>query len=222
MKEITMKRILAIACAFLLAGAAGLSSQAQIEPLAAGLSYKDATTIQAPVDFVRAYEAVNADGSANAVIEIPAGSIQKWEVSAKTGVLAWEIKNGKPRLIDYSAYPANYGMIAKTLANDGDTLDVLVLGPMIPRGTVVKARVIGIMKFDDSGKRDDKLIAVVDNTNFASITDIAELDAKYPGVTEILDTWFYNYKGPGQMIFKGFGDAAQGKASLAEAAKSFK
>ena len=74
---------------------------------------------------------------------IPVGSVQKWEVSAKTGVLSWEIKNGKLRLIDYFAYPGNYGMIAKTMADDGDTLDVNVLGPTMARGSVAKVRIIG-------------------------------------------------------------------------------
>jgi inorganic pyrophosphatase len=182
---------------------------------------KDAATIAAPKDFVKGWEATNADGSVNAVVEIPAGSVQKWEVSSKTGVLAWEIKNGKPRIISYLAYPGNYGMVCKILAGDGDTLDILILGPMIPRGTVVPVKVIGAMKFDDSGKSDDKLIAVAADTVFAGIGSMAELNAKFHGASEILETWFYNYKGAGSMIFQGFVEASDAKALVDTAAKAF-
>lgn len=78
------------------------------------------------------------------------------------------------------------------------------------------------MKFDDSGKQDDKLIAVIPDNGFGSVSSLAELNAKYNGVTGILETWFYNYKGPGAMLFKGFGDAAEARSILDAAAKGFK
>jgi inorganic pyrophosphatase len=50
----------------------------------------------------------NPDGSVNALIEIPAGTNAKWEVNEE-GVLEWEMKDGKPRVVRYLAYPGSYG-----------------------------------------------------------------------------------------------------------------
>jgi len=90
------------------------------------------------------------------VIEIPMGSNVKYELDKKTGLL-------KLDRVLYSAvhYPANYGFIPQTLAEDDDPLDVLVLcqDPVDPL-TLVNARPIGLMTMIDSGKRDHKVLAV--------------------------------------------------------------
>jgi len=91
-----------------------------------------------------------------AVIEIPMGSSVKYELDKETGLLRLD------RIL-YSAvyYPANYGFIPQTLAEDDDPLDVLVLcqEPVAPL-TLVTARAIGLMTMIDSGKRDHKVLAV--------------------------------------------------------------
>ena len=91
-----------------------------------------------------------------AVVEIPAGSSVKYELDKETGLI-------KLDRILYSAvyYPANYGFIPQTLAEDDDPLDVLVLcqEPVDPL-TLVDARAIGLMTMVDSGKRDHKIISV--------------------------------------------------------------
>jgi inorganic pyrophosphatase len=91
-----------------------------------------------------------------AVIEIPLGSSVKYELDKPTGLI-------KVDRILYSAvyYPANYGFIPQTLAEDDDPLDVLVLcqESVVPL-TVMKARAIGLMTMIDQGKRDHKVIAV--------------------------------------------------------------
>src|ERR687895_2059718 len=90
------------------------------------------------------------------VIEIPKGSKNKYELDKETGMLRLD------RIL-YSAvyYPANYGFIPQTLAEDDDPLDVLVLcqEPVAPL-TLVKARAIGLMTMLDSGKQDHKVLAV--------------------------------------------------------------
>jgi inorganic pyrophosphatase len=90
------------------------------------------------------------------VIEIPMGSSVKYELDKETGLL-------KLDRILYSAvyYPANYGFIPQTLAEDDDPLDVLVLcqEPVAPL-TLVHSRAIGLMTMIDSGKRDHKVLAV--------------------------------------------------------------
>ena len=91
-----------------------------------------------------------------AVIEIGMGSSVKYELDKETGMLRLD------RIL-YSAvfYPANYGFIPQTLAEDDDPLDVLVLcqEPVVPL-TLIYARAIGLMTMIDSGKRDHKIISV--------------------------------------------------------------
>ena len=90
----------------------------------------------------------------NAVIEIPFGSSVKYELDKSSGMI-------KLDRILYSAvyYPANYGFIPQTLAEDGDPLDVLVFcqEPVVPL-TIIQARTVGLMTMMDSGKRDHKII----------------------------------------------------------------
>ena len=92
----------------------------------------------------------------SAVIEIPLGSNVKYELDKPTGLI-------KVDRILYSAvyYPANYGFIPQTLAEDDDPLDVLVLcqESVVPL-TVMQARAIGLMTMTDMGKTDHKIIAV--------------------------------------------------------------
>jgi inorganic pyrophosphatase len=94
----------------------------------------------------------NLPGEFHVVIEIPMGSSVKYELDKRTGLL-------KLDRVLYSAvyYPANYGFIPQTLAQDDDPLDVLVLcqEPVVPL-TLVKARAIGLMTMIDSGKKDHK------------------------------------------------------------------
>ena len=92
----------------------------------------------------------------NSVIEIPLGSNIKYELDKGSGLIRMD------RVL-YSAvfYPANYGFIPRTLAEDHDPLDVLVLCqyPVVPL-TVMHARAIGLMTMIDSGEQDHKVIAV--------------------------------------------------------------
>ena len=157
------------------------------------------------------YEPINYDGSINALIEIPAGTLKKWEFNKVSGLIELEIINNKPRIIDYLGYPANYGMIPKTLlakknGGDGDPLDIIVIGPPQEKGSVVKCKIIGVLHLIDNLEKDDKLIAVLHNSTLNNINGIKELDANYNGILEILDLWFTNYKGSDEIISKGFGD----------------
>ena len=90
------------------------------------------------------------------VIEIPFGSSVKYELDKASGLI-------KLDRILYSAvyYPANYGFIPQTLAEDDDPLDVLVLcqETVVPL-TIIHARTIGLMTMIDAGKQDHKIIAI--------------------------------------------------------------
>ncbi len=107
-----------------------------------------------------------------AVIEIPKGSKCKYELDKFTGLLSLD------RVLYTSThYPANYGFIPRTYADDGDPLDVLVLGgePIYPL-TLVRVYPIGVMRMIDGGAIDDKIIAIAHNDpNYNDIRSIEEL-----------------------------------------------
>jgi inorganic pyrophosphatase len=157
------------------------------------------------------FAATNADGTVNAVIEIPAGDNRKWETDTATGRIFWELKDGAPRYVKYVGYAGNYGMVPRTLGGDGDPLDVITLGRMQARGTVTSARIVGVMRMIDGGDPDDKLIAVLPGTVLEG-KSLADLDAM--GITAILKTWFESYKGPGAIQVDGFGTADEAAAVL--------
>ena len=107
-----------------------------------------------------------------AVIEIPKGSTNKYELDKETGLLRLD------RVL-YSAvhYPADYGFIPRTFCDDGDPLDALVLGqePVYPL-TIVEARAIGVMRMRDEKGIDDKIVAVsVYDPAYAHLTDKKQL-----------------------------------------------
>ncbi len=187
----------------------------------------DPYTIKGEHNYLTGYEAVFEDGDINVVIEIPTGSVEKWEVEKTSGTLKWEFVDGKPREVKYLGYPGNYGMIPKTLlpkelGGDGDPLDVIVLGPAVERGSVIKSKVIGVLQLLDRGEQDDKLIAVLEDTPFYEVNSLEELDANFNGVSEIVKLWFANYKGPGKMEPKGFADEKVAREILNTAVAAYK
>jgi inorganic pyrophosphatase len=123
-----------------------------------------------------------------AVVEIPMGSSVKYELDKETGLLRVD------RVL-YSAvyYPANYGFIPQTLAEDDDPLDVLVLcQESVAPLTLVSARSIGLMTMVDSGKRDHKVLAVaIDDPEY---NDIVEAAALPPHRLSMLRRFFQDYK----------------------------
>jgi len=122
------------------------------------------------------------------VIEIPKGSTNKYELDKGTGLLRLD------RTL-YSAvhYPADYGFIPRTYCDDGDPLDVLVLGsePVFPL-TIVEARAIGVMRMRDEKGGDDKIVAVsVRDPAFADYIDKAQLPSH---VLRQVKRFFEDYK----------------------------
>ena len=124
----------------------------------------------------------------HALIEIPLGSKNKYELDKATGRILLD------RVL-YAAmiYPAEYGIIENTLAPDGDPLDILVIcsEPTFP-GCIVPARVLGYLSMVDNGKVDYKLISVVDcDPRYA---DVQELEDLSPFVLKEIANFFANYK----------------------------
>ncbi len=124
----------------------------------------------------------------DALIEIPLGSKNKYELDKETGRIRLD------RVL-YAAmiYPAEYGVIENTLAPDGDALDILVIcsDPTFP-GCIVPARVLGYLDMLDGGKLDYKLISVVDcDPRYASVQNLSDLN---PFVLKEIANFFANYK----------------------------
>jgi len=107
-----------------------------------------------------------------AVIEISKGGKNKYELDKETGMLKLDRV-----LFTSTHYPANYGFIPRTYANDNDPLDVLVLcsEEILPM-TIVECSPIGVLIMEDGGSRDEKIIAVpVNDPNYNCYKDIDEL-----------------------------------------------
>ncbi len=122
------------------------------------------------------------------VVEIPFGSSVKYELDKVSGLI-------KLDRVLYSAvyYPANYGFIPQTLAEDDDPLDVLVLcqESVVPL-TIIHARAIGLMTMIDSGKKDHKIIAVATkDPEFNDYREAAEMPAHR---SLMLRRFFQDYK----------------------------
>jgi inorganic pyrophosphatase len=189
------------------------------------------SVIRGEKNYWSGYDPINRDGTYNVVIEIPAGTTAKYETSKETGMLELEQKNGAPRFVQYLGYPVNYGAIPRSVllkskGGDGDSVDVLALGPAVPRGSVVRGRVIGVLSLVDTGETDDKAVIVMENSPFAKVKSIADLDAKFPGVTTILQTWFTSYKGYGKdgklmLSSTGFKDRAAAIKLIGDAILDF-
>jgi inorganic pyrophosphatase len=123
-----------------------------------------------------------------AVIEIPRGSRNKYEIDKETGMM-------KLDRVLYSAvhYPGDYGFIPRTLFEDGDPIDVLVRinEPTFP-GCMVEVRPIGVLKMLDKGEPDDKVLAVPVNDPFHSeYFDIADIPQHF---LKEVEHFFHIYK----------------------------
>src|ERR1044071_2960540 len=124
----------------------------------------------------------------SSIIEIPFGSSVKYELDKASGMI-------KLDRVLYSAvyYPANYGFIPQTLAEDDDPLDVLVLcqETVVPL-TLIHARTIGLMTMLDAGKKDHKIIAVAtEDPEFNSYSAADEMPVRR---LTMLRRFFQDYK----------------------------
>ncbi len=124
----------------------------------------------------------------DALIEIPAGSQNKYEYDEKSGRFYLDRVLYSPM-----HYPTEYGYIENTLALDGDPLDILVLTtlPTFP-GCVIRSRVIGVLIMSDDKGEDEKLLAVpVDDPRWDTVKT---LDDVAPHVLKEIEHFFQVYK----------------------------
>lgn len=146
-------------------------------------------------------------------VEIPAGSRNKYEYDAELGGLVLD-----RRLFSSMSYPADYGFVEATLAEDGDPLDALVLASEATfPGCRIRARVIGVFHMEDEAGNDDKLVCVArSDSSYGELRDIEEVPQQ---LREEIEHFFQAYKtleGKPTRTF-GFGSRERGETLLAEA-----
>ena len=124
----------------------------------------------------------------NAVIEIPKESKLKLELDKKTGMIKLD-----RFLFSSIHYPGDYGFIPQTYWEDDDPLDIIIFtGYPVPSGTLVSARIVGVVNMIDGGESDDKIIAVYEkDPRYGKVNSVRDL----PGhALEELKHFFETYK----------------------------
>ncbi len=127
----------------------------------------------------------------NALIEIPKGSQNKYELDKEFGVIRLD------RAFYSAVYsPLDYGFIPQTLSEDGDSLDILVMGnEAVFPGCLVEARPIGLLKMIDSGEPDSKVLSVQEkNPRFNAIKTLEDIEKYSPHLLQEIGHYFETYK----------------------------
>jgi inorganic pyrophosphatase len=160
------------------------------------------------------------NGIVNTVIEIPQGSILK--IEWRRDIAAFEIDRVEPAIF---AKPTNYGFIPKTLDEDGDELDTLVICPEpIPCGVFLKGRIIGVLNFIDDGEADHKVVIVpADDRNSGDlITSVDDLGERWKQQIEHHFTHYKDLKKPGSTKVEGWGDIEAAKVIIEKSIARYK
>jgi len=154
-------------------------------------------------------------------IEIPAQSSPvKYEIDKDMGAILVDRFMSTPMF-----YPANYGFIPNTLADDGDPLDVLVITPypVIP-GSIIRCRPVGMLDMDDEAGGDEKLVAVPHeklSTQYGDIQDVGDIPQL---LKDQIQHFFENYKDleKGKWVkVKGWENADAARKSIEKSVAAF-
>ena len=171
-------------------------------------------------DFNTTLQPYAGDNFINTVVEISEGSILKIEYRRDTGT--FELDRVEPAIF---AKPCNYGFIPGTLDEDGDELDTLIVSPeKLPMGLHLKARVIGVLNFEDDGEMDHKVICVPDDNRDDGdmITSVDQLGDRWKQKIEHHFTHYKDLKKPGSTKVLGFGNADEAKSVIEDCIARFK
>ena len=156
-----------------------------------------------------------------AIIEIPNGSNIKYEIEKESGALVLD-------RVMHSAmyYPANYGFVNKTLSQDGDPADILVLAeyPM-QAGCIVNCRLVGVLIMEDESGIDEKLLAVPTSKIDPTYNEIKDLEDLPKHTLDKIKNFFETYKmlEPGKWVkVKGFENKESATRILQDAIENYK
>ena len=158
-------------------------------------------------------------GEVNTVIEIPKGSTLKVEWDRKHA--AFMLDRVEPAIF---AKPVNYGFIPGTIDEDGDELDTLVVtDEPIQTGVWLKARVVGILNFEDDGEMDYKVVCVPadDRQTGDSVKSLDDLGERWKQQIAHHFTHYKDLKKPGSTKVLGWGDINDAKKIIAECIERF-
>jgi inorganic pyrophosphatase len=153
----------------------------------------------------------------NVIVEVPIGGEPiKYELDKDAGTLVVDRFLHTPM-----RYPGNYGFVPHTLSDDGDPIDVLIANtrPIFP-GAVINVRPVGVLKMNDDGGGDEKIIAVPSaklTQRYLNVHNYTDL----PAITlEQIQHFFEHYKDlePGKWVkIIGWGDAAEARQFITDA-----
>jgi inorganic pyrophosphatase len=150
----------------------------------------------------------------NGLVEVNTNSINKYEFIVESGQL-------KLDRVGYSSltYPVAYGLIPQTWDQDNDLLDFVIANvtePLVP-GSLAELRVVGVMKFEDKGERDDKIITVLsDDKRMDHITKFEDLGPHWVKETQHYFEHYKDLKQPGTCKVLGFFDTAEAVTIIKE------
>lgn len=146
----------------------------------------------------------------NTVVEIPEGSTLKVEWHRETATFM--IDRVEPSIFPK---PCSYGFIPQTLDEDGDELDTLIVcDEPIQTGVWFEAKILGVMKFEDDGEVDDKIVVRVgdDRNDGDWLNSLEDLGEGWKKQVAHHFTHYKDMKKPGNTTVKGWGDAEEAKA----------
>ena len=147
------------------------------------------------------------DGDVNAYVEIPRGDRRKWELDMRKNARA--IDRVMPA--EVGGYPVNYGFVPQTVSYDGDPFDVLVLGPPLPGGRIVRGRIVGLMIMEDEKGADSKVVVSPIGRGGKPTHELTEAERNR------IAEYFRRYKQHDPKTFSrvpGWGDTADGRAHV--------
>lgn len=160
------------------------------------------------------------DGILNTVIEIPEGSILKIEYRRDT--CTFEVDRVEPSIFPK---PASYGFVPQTKDEDEDELDTLVVcDEPIPTGVHLQVKIVGLLKFEDDGEMDHKIVVVPadDRTTGDRIKTLDDLGERWKQKVEFHFNHYKDLKKPGTTKVLGWGDAEEAKQIVRECIERYK
>lgn len=167
-----------------------------------------------------AAQAENAPNDVHMAVEIPAGSITKYEINDE-GLVFVDRFQSMP-----VAYPANYGSLPRTLGGDNDPLDALVLTrEALHPGVLIKFRPVAVLRMIDGGEADEKIIGVPSSDVDPTYDKIRDVDDLPLIERQRIEAFFSVYKqlpeGRKKVELNGYGNAAEARQLIEEALERF-
>jgi inorganic pyrophosphatase len=163
----------------------------------------------------------NLPDEVNVIIEIPAySSPVKYEVDKDTGALFVD-----RFMATCMQYPANYGYVNKTLSDDGDPVDVLVMSPHpLIAGSVIKCRPVGVLNMTDESGQDAKVIAVPVDKLSSIYSDVKNIEDVPALLKSQIEHFFSHYKDleKGKWVkIEGWADIDAAKAEITSSVERY-